>query len=241
MKKFRYFLAFTLSEVLIALVIIGVIAAITVPLMIAEYQKEEVVSKAKKVYSTLNQSTYKAIADYGPVTDWEMQEGQSRDTSKFFAERYLLPYLNVLKICENNNDKECKFDKYCISGKVCTFSDTNDAKAFRFYLNDGTFINISAACQPNSSGHRKRAAIYFDINGNKGPNKMGRDIFVLEYFVETLKYPELNGRIVPSYVNQTRATLLSNKTDMCNKKQSGNACLAVIYNDGWYINKDYPW
>ena len=238
--KYRYS-AFTLSEVLIALVIIGVIAAMTVPIMIAHYQKEETVSKVKKVYSTLNQTTYKAIADYGPVTDWEMQNGQTRDTAKFFADRYLIPYLNILKICENNTDKECKFDKDCLNGEVCRFSDTNDSKSYRFYLADGTYINVSAAVNLNSTGHRKRAAIFFDINGNKGPNKVGRDIFALEYFIETLKYPDDNGNIVPAYVNKSRSDLLSNKSDMCNKKQNGYACLAVIYKDGWDIKSDYPW
>ncbi|MBR6164001.1 type II secretion system protein [bacterium] len=40
--------AFTLAEVLITLVIIGVIAAITVPTLITKYQKEQTVTRLKK-------------------------------------------------------------------------------------------------------------------------------------------------------------------------------------------------
>ena len=49
--------AFTLAEVLITLVIIGVIAAITVPTLINKTNKQEYGSKLKKAYSTLSQVT----------------------------------------------------------------------------------------------------------------------------------------------------------------------------------------
>ena len=50
-NKFR---SFTLAEVLITLVIIGVIAAITVPTLMAQYRKKEYVTQLKKAYSTLS-------------------------------------------------------------------------------------------------------------------------------------------------------------------------------------------
>ena len=44
--------AFTLAEVLITLGIIGVVAAMTMPSLIASHKEKETVSKLKKVYST---------------------------------------------------------------------------------------------------------------------------------------------------------------------------------------------
>ena len=45
--------AFSLSEVLITLVIAGVIAAITLPAIHANYTEREKIAKIKKIYSTL--------------------------------------------------------------------------------------------------------------------------------------------------------------------------------------------
>ena len=45
---------FTLAEVLITLGIIGVVAALTIPTLVANYQKKVTVTKVKKVYVTLN-------------------------------------------------------------------------------------------------------------------------------------------------------------------------------------------
>ena len=56
---------FTLSEVLIALTIIGVVAALTVPALIQRTQKQEYVSALQKAYSTLSQATQQIIAENG--------------------------------------------------------------------------------------------------------------------------------------------------------------------------------
>ena len=42
---------FTLAEVLITLVIIGVIAAMTIPTLVTKYQKEQTVNQLKQVFS----------------------------------------------------------------------------------------------------------------------------------------------------------------------------------------------
>lgn len=46
--------AFTLAEVLIVLVTIGIIAAITIPNLINNYQKTQYVTKLKKAYANFN-------------------------------------------------------------------------------------------------------------------------------------------------------------------------------------------
>ena len=75
MKTKRVF-AFTLAEVLITLVIIGVIAAITVPVLSANYKSQETVSRLKKAFSTIQQSTYKiALAEGAPVGDFSFMQG----------------------------------------------------------------------------------------------------------------------------------------------------------------------
>ncbi|MBQ8460661.1 type II secretion system protein [bacterium] len=59
--------AFTLAEVLITLGIIGVVAAMTIPTLIANTQGQRVRSQFKKTLSTLNQAGKMAQAQY----DWD--------------------------------------------------------------------------------------------------------------------------------------------------------------------------
>lgn len=57
--------AFTLAEVLITLGVIGVVAAMTMPSLVANYQKKVWVNQLKKTVSVMNQAFQKMLADDG--------------------------------------------------------------------------------------------------------------------------------------------------------------------------------
>lgn len=57
--------AFTLAEVLITLGIIGIVAAITIPALVSQYQKYVIRNQFKKTYSVLENSWNRVIADWG--------------------------------------------------------------------------------------------------------------------------------------------------------------------------------
>ncbi len=72
MKNFamvRPHLAFTLAEVLITLGIIGIVAALTIPTLINNAQKQQYVSIDKKTYSQLSQILIQIASDHGCVGD----------------------------------------------------------------------------------------------------------------------------------------------------------------------------
>ena len=71
--------AFTLAEVLITLGIIGVVAALTMPALIANHRKTVVETRLAKFYSTMNQAVIRAEVDFGDKKDWG-------DIGKGFAE-----------------------------------------------------------------------------------------------------------------------------------------------------------
>lgn len=62
--------AFTLAEVLITLTIIGVVAAITMPIIITKHREQVTVNKLKKFYSTFSQAYLMAINEYGTIDNW---------------------------------------------------------------------------------------------------------------------------------------------------------------------------
>ena len=62
--------AFTLAEVLITLGIIGVVAALTMPVLIQNHRNTVVETRLKKFYSAINQAVTMAENDYGEKNYW---------------------------------------------------------------------------------------------------------------------------------------------------------------------------
>lgn len=221
MKKF---LAFTLSETLITLVIIGVVSAITMPSLIASWQKTRTVECLKKAYSTLSQTTNCAIADNGPISGWEVL-GLS---GKEFADIYLKPYLNIMQ--EKSSD----------TFKYTTLNNQEKNINFHtFYLLDGTKIGVDS---PTESQWGISIVIYIDINGDANPNKMGRDVFKFIYWVYNNSAQRAWGTIIPYGGDFLRDDCINgNFPYTCRKDKSGELCAALIMKDNWQIKEDYPW
>lgn len=61
---------FTLAEVLITLAVAGVVAAMTLPVLINNYEKKVTTAKLKKFYSVMQQAIKLAEAENGEFTTW---------------------------------------------------------------------------------------------------------------------------------------------------------------------------
>ncbi len=181
MKLKKYF-GFTLSEVLTALVIIGVIAAITVPSIVANYRRQAALAKIKKAYSMLCNASTKAKADGKDWQYWmesmDFKEDYTLETVTNFAETYLLPYLSYYK------------------------TDTS-GRSYYIYFNDGTYVKFFyGAC----------IDFAFDINGDKKPNVNGRDIFRFLYCPSIATEWAGQGQVIPyrKTTMKTRTSVLEN-------------------------------
>lgn len=99
---------FTLAEVLITLGIIGIVAAMTMPMVVEKVNKHVVENRLKKFYSAINQAVMMAEADYGDKKIWYSdlagaqidKDGKpipgSSDAEKWFN-KYLAPYMKIVK------------------------------------------------------------------------------------------------------------------------------------------------
>ena len=158
------FKGFTLAEVLITLVIIGIIAAMTIPTLINKTNKQEYVSRLKKTYSTLAQATAKIVAEEGSSEHWA-------DTKAHILEHYK-KHLSGVKVCNVGAD--------CFNGAGMKYLDTDTYDyawqdvSKGLILADGTqllFTVVTNGVEPPFP------VVIADINGNKGPNMYGRDGF----------------------------------------------------------------
>jgi len=90
--------AFTLAEVLITLVIIGVVAAMTIPNVIQHYKKQEYSARVKKFYSTMQQVVQKADAVGKSWRDFDDNISNFQNSNYLnFLNGYVLPYLQYTK------------------------------------------------------------------------------------------------------------------------------------------------
>ena len=164
--------AFSLAEVLITLSIIGIVAAMTVPTLIANYKEQEIKSLLKKNYSVISQALYYYYYDYGIVATGK--DFEPRTFKEVFKTHF-----NILKDYGNNEFYygNKNYELYQ------NYNGTNNLYYYlfddgQFILNDGTFIMIE---NPDFGAGNNRVFIAADVNGpGKKPNRLGRDLFIFQ-------------------------------------------------------------
>ncbi len=226
---------------LITLVIIGVIAAITIPSLVANSNKEETLSKLKKSYSTLAQAIMRSQSDNGPVEDW--YSDVDMNATEYFNQ-YFKPYLQINNICMSG--QQCGYSsntpwKYLNGDKYdWLLSSTSSSSRMLFNLADGTFVTVrtgssqcveydeNGKCINSEIVHSSEPHIIVDINGSKKPNILGRDVFFMHI--------NNNLGVIPLCYSYTKA----NVNQDCKKGGKGNCCLKKIMNDSWNFSDNYP-
>lgn len=110
---------FTLAEVLITLAIIGVVAALTIPTLMANYQKTQYVAQLKQVYSQLSQNIKLLMVDENVdnITDCDilnMKDDWSDfdETLQRGGEFFLKKYFKIVKDCGMANPNPCLAEAY---------------------------------------------------------------------------------------------------------------------------------
>jgi len=204
---------FTLSEVLITLGVIGVIAAMTLPVVIKKYQQHVTINRLKKVYAVLNQAFNLSKTYNGDYENWSSIDDIGRIE---YVNKYWKPYLKITKMC--NNYQECGYSKFASwQNAINTKPNGRGVNEGSFILNDGTFITFHNNTQ-----------IIIDLNSQSDPNRYGRDCFA---FNLSKKGIEPAGGLYPkSFCNKTRV-----------ESDNGEWCSGKIVQDGWKISDDYLW
>ena len=237
--------AFTFAEVLITLGVIGVVAAMTLPTLIKNYQKTVWVNQLKKSMSVISQGLQKAMADEG-VTSLTHLSNRIFGNRACGNEKNVLKYFQLAKIkgygdyCHEHDDGSLYpglyFDR--VFGNV-------DDKYFDgdgYYLQDGTLFGIepyspALSCTDNT---RIWGRLWLDVNGDKrGPNKIGRDFF---YF-----YVTDTGNLLPIYSKSLNCTNQDDWLDIADVNWKNNdtcsvekgkyyGCAARIIENGWKMD-----
>ena len=237
---------FTLAEVLITLGIIGVVAAITLPVLIQNYQKQVTAEGVKKAYSELNQVIEMAKADYGDPSGWDYYE---QENLAKWVQTYIEPYVNVI------GRTTCGTNQRCLG--LALYYPLKFSKPGSGNTNIGQYI-ITKPGVPVAYAFFRYGGVYEPVTRVRvyirNPKKyafIGKDVFT---FILDKREPSPFFRsYVPHNYNFPKYTydrnaILGTGWGACNPKASGSgywgpgdACSGLIMLDGWKISKDYPW
>jgi len=152
MRNRKRFYAMTLAEVLITIGIIGVLAALTIPTLLQKSNDKELVSQTIKVANILSNAFKQA----------DTIEGLTRKTYEDSADfvMVLYSYLKVL-----NQDE---FGYVLMDGSRIKFlHDTYSSTCENNLYDDGLPSAFRNVCMQ----------VEVDVNGKKGPNTPGKDIY----------------------------------------------------------------
>jgi prepilin-type N-terminal cleavage/methylation domain-containing protein len=164
--------AFTLTEVLITLGIIGVVAAMTIPNLFKDIEDLQFKSAWKKKFSEIAQVQKKMSSDYSfPYSS----QGKAYNAFQ--------NYMNYQKFCTNPQAEGCWHQPNewvnIYGTQIPSVLDLNSQRGY--ILNDGTlmffsFYNIPASNPAIASSGGRPIVGTVDLNGYKKPNKVGKDI-----------------------------------------------------------------
>ena len=166
MKK----LGFTLAEVLITLVIIGVIAAMTVPTLMQNTNSQEFRSALKKAISTVNQALTLHYALTSQTAN-DYSNGSNLMTG-LFTQR-----LSVLQNSVGTTDLKFTNTTACQGAVFVTADGIMYCINSDFSNNTGTDSDTSPCNSYNTkpctgSGGAGKPNMWIDVNGKKGPDKI---------------------------------------------------------------------
>ncbi len=239
--------AFTLAEVLITLAVIGIVAVLTIPSLVKNYN-EKAWESGQKVFenrllvATRQMNTEEKLAGYDSTMDFVNE---------------LKKYIKITRVCDNDNITKC-FNKEVIwsaDEEPVDMSKVTDASAFGLDWETDTVavqfangVNAVIAYNQNATqdpynnqfaATSKSMAILYDLSGNKNPNTNGKDIKNINVEqlagVEGCLIPELKDTMCITKIISPEEYGYLSYSECTEAKNNGEINVAACYNGNDYF------
>ncbi len=219
MMKFNN--GFTLAEVLVTLGIIGVVSAMTVPTLMQNYQRQSYVTQLHKVYNEVSQAMVQYQNDRNALN---LNEAGLNSQAAFDA---MVPqYFKTVQKCDSSLTP-------CFPATTSYKKMNGTALSAGAYTTQTSFVLASGASIRFNylvSGNRI-CIIQVDVNGRKGPNILGRDLFTLTLYNDgAIDEIGTSAPVSESDRNGSYAAGCNSSTG-----DSVYGCFGKILNDNWQM------
>ena len=261
-RRKHFSLGFTLAEILSVILILGIVAVMTIPSAVFNYQQKYFITKYKKTIAALDN----AFQQYQITNNWYLNpknEGNWRGTTghmQVLGNEFFIPYLGA-RITNSqwrggeganifntyNNGKGIKQ----LNGAPQTLQQWKHGK---YTLRDGTEITIMSChihwvTSTDESENQNNGAVgaatgyrgvfnavgLIDVNGEEnGPNTVGRDIYPV-WFLTTGVFPNpLPEKYTAINIrDMAYFSSIQHSNERCTKDSTGATC------PRWFLTHPY--
>ncbi len=272
-------LGFTMAEILLSLTIIGVVAAITLPSLMANINERTWNTQRKALYARLSQAIgmMPQVGGYGKVTEEDGSVTEDTAAEAFLTDG-LSKVLKINNICDSDHLADCgipssytnmagstitwpttigawnnQFVNYSFVGSGWNANGTDahysysqpNTKAAAFETQNGETIalyyNPDCRASADDIWHYAQpqmcANFIYDLNGNKGPNTVGKDIGFI-----TALYPTDSNVVAPMPLSTNAANgatmIQQNASAVCTEQNPNSRIPNRDELTAMYYNKD---
>lgn len=191
---------FTLSEVLVTMGVIGVIAALTVPTLVNNYQRKAFAIQARKAVLDIENQVDMLITEEGKTSF-----GATSVSTTDGLDNFMKSHFKILKTCDSQHTSECfanqayiaiegnKTNNFTCAGTSYLLANSSVVCAQKISSQEVKPVEVEV----ETSGSTSRPSLdllrpkdkywqelrglnielYIDTNGQEGPNTGGRDMF----------------------------------------------------------------
>ena len=218
----KYFLGFTIAELIVAMAVIGSVAALTLPMVMSNHQNKVLQITFQKAYRDLENNLEELHANDYRKSFYQSKLASDGGISEFFEN-----YYNVSQKCYDS-PQPCFAVNYAkiSDGTEEAFTCENGKSA---QMKDNTAICIiptspaqeAIEADPTTGQEAQEdkeatpAKVYIDVNGNELPNIGGRDMF--EFQIDKFSIED------------------TEDTASCTTTTTGKGCLHRLINDNWKV------
>lgn len=220
-----------MAEVLVTLGIIGVVSAMTVPSLMQNYQRQSYIAQLHKAYNETQQAALRYMTDMNALN---LREAglNSTDASANFIKKYF----KIIQDC-GSDATPCFAESYKKLSGIATTAV--DAERY-FVLASGA--SIAVIFRPKAKYGDLVTEVWVDSNGQKGPNIVGRDFFIMYVYnngvIDDINFEEKTDE----YGLDITAVPLSQEyrermfTTYCKGNTAARrGCFGKILNDNWQM------
>lgn len=226
--------AFTLTELLVALGIIGAIAALSIPSLLNSINNRILATQLKGITQSIQQlaSDKLVIGKTKKLSDTDFASPETLFTTKNF---------DIASKCANPA-KDCwkttATDKTKVTYRII---DTKSAAEIAgpgytsIQLTSGTVIGYKPLDQ-TYNGEKVIGEFCLDVNGTDSPNMSGRDYFCMQ-ITDTGKIIDMYDVIDPDSgaVTKADASTTADKITKCKGGAGANYCFGAVVDNGWIM------
>lgn len=185
---------FTLAETLIALGIIGIVAAITIPTLFRHFREIVYSAKCKKFQAVMTNAIKLSVDEKGDISSWNKVKVGAYVAAQQNSEAIAKNIISYLKVSE-----DCGFKPNCMlvvdyknpdGSKWNTYTNYRDKLFYKIILMDGSHVIVKAQgdnCNMPDGGYQNTCGyMIFDVNGSAPPNQFNKDAFVFEILKDSV-------------------------------------------------------